>query len=96
MAGTAKPRGAARTSSKKGPTGGTGGKNKRRKSKSKSKKTNKRSKRKSKSKKTNKRSKSKNGSKKGGASTPYVGSIQGEFINNRGQQLFRNPVGGIA
>ena len=30
MAGTAKPRGAARTSSKKGPTGGTGGKNKRR------------------------------------------------------------------
>jgi 23S rRNA (guanosine2251-2'-O)-methyltransferase len=30
MAGTAKPRGAARTSSKKGPTGGTGGRNKRR------------------------------------------------------------------
>jgi 23S rRNA (guanosine2251-2'-O)-methyltransferase len=30
MAGSAKPRGAARTSSKKGPTGGTGGKNKRR------------------------------------------------------------------
>ena len=30
MAGTAKPRGAARSSSKKGPTGGTGGKNKRR------------------------------------------------------------------
>ena len=30
MAGNAKPRGAARSSSKKGPTGGTGGKNKRR------------------------------------------------------------------
>ena len=30
MAGTEKPRGAARSSSKKGPTGGTGGKNKRR------------------------------------------------------------------
>jgi 23S rRNA (guanosine2251-2'-O)-methyltransferase len=30
MAGTAKPRGAARSSSKKGPTSGTGGKNKRR------------------------------------------------------------------
>jgi len=30
MAGTANPRGAARSSSKKGPTGGTGGKNKRR------------------------------------------------------------------
>jgi 23S rRNA (guanosine2251-2'-O)-methyltransferase len=30
MAGSAKPRGSARTSSKKGPTGGTGGKNKRR------------------------------------------------------------------
>ena len=32
----------------------------------------------------------------GGAPSSYVGSIQGEFINNRGQQLFRNPVGGIA
>ncbi len=73
-----------------------GGKNKRSKSKSKSKKTNKRSKSKSKSKKTNKRSKSKNRSKKGGAPTSYVGSIQGEFINHKGQQLFRNPVGGIA
>jgi len=30
MAGNSKPRGAARSSSKKGPTGGTGGKNKRR------------------------------------------------------------------
>jgi hypothetical protein len=28
--------------------------------------------------------------------TPYVGSIQGEFINNRGQQLFRTPTRGIA
>ena len=26
----------------------------------------------------------------------YVGSIQGEFINSNGQQLFRNPAGGIA
>jgi hypothetical protein len=37
--------------------------------------------------------------KKGGAppsSSSYVGSIQGEFINHKGQQLFRNPVGGIA
>ena len=34
--------------------------------------------------------------KGGGAPTSYVGSIQGEFINDRGQQLFRNPVGGIA
>ena len=57
---------------------------------------NKRSKSKSKSKKTNKRSKSKNKSKRGGAPPSYVGSIQGEFINDRGQQLFRNPVGGIA
>ena len=32
----------------------------------------------------------------GGAPASYVGSIQGEFINDRGQQLFRNPVGGIA
>ncbi len=34
---------------------------------------------------------------KGGRAPPsYVGSIQGEFINSNGQQLFRNPVGGIA
>jgi len=32
----------------------------------------------------------------GGAPASYVGSIQDEFINDRGQQLFRNPVGGIA
>ena len=77
---------------------GFGGKNKRSKSKSKSKKTNKRGKSKSKSKKTNKRRKRKNRSIKGGGRVPasYVGSIQGEFINDRGQQLFRNPVGGIA
>lgn len=32
-----------------------------------------------------------------GAPPPsYVGSVQGEFINSNGQQLFRNPVGGIA
>ena len=76
-----------------------GGKKKRNKSKSKSKKTKKtkrgKSKSKSKSKKRSK-SKSKSKSKKGGAPTSYVGSIQGEFINDRGQQLFRNPVGGIA
>lgn len=70
-----------------------GGKRKR-KSKNKSKKIKKRNKSKSKikSKKIKKRSKS----KKGGAPASYVGSIQGEFINDRGQQLFRNPVGGIA
>jgi hypothetical protein len=59
---------------------------------------NKYSKNKPKSKKT-KRSRSKSRSiKKGGGRVPtsYVGSIQGEFINDRGQQLFRNPVGGIA
>ena len=34
---------------------------------------------------------------KGGRAPPsYVGSIQGEFINSNGQQLFRNPAGGIA
>jgi hypothetical protein len=32
----------------------------------------------------------------GRAPAPYVGSIQGKFINSNGQQLFRNPVGGIA
>ena len=82
-----------------------GGKNKRNKSKSKSKlKKTKRGKSKSKSKsklkktkcgksKSKSKSKSKNG---GGAPASYVGSIQGEFINNKGQQLFRNPVGGIS
>ena len=47
-----------------------------------------------------KRSKSKQRSRsrsrrsiKGGS---YVGSIQGNFINRNGQQLFRNPTGGIA
>lgn len=68
------------------------------KSKNKSKKIKKRNKSKSKikSKKIKKRSKSKSKSKKGGAPASYVGSIQGEFINHNGQQLFRNPVGGIA
>ena len=33
---------------------------------------------------------------RGGAPASYVGSIQGNFINDRGQQLFRNPVRGIA
>lgn len=67
-----------------------GGKKKRNKSKSKKGKKS-RSKGRSKS-----RSKSRRRSKKGGAPASYVGSIQGEFINDRGQQLFRNPVGGIA
>jgi hypothetical protein len=40
-----------------------------------------------------KRSRSRSKLMKGGS---YVGSIQGEFINDRGKQLFRNPVGGIA
>ena len=87
---------------------GFGGKNKRSKRKSKSKKTKRgRSKSKSKSKKTKRgrsksknrsKSKSKNRNKKGGGTVPtsYVGSIQGEFINHKGQQLFRNPAGGIA
>ena len=30
-----------------------------------------------------------------GAPPSYVGSIQGEFINSNGQQLFRNPVGPV-
>jgi len=72
------------------PTG-LGGKNKRRsKSKSKLKKTKKLGISRSRSR---SRSRSKR-SKKGGAS--YVGSIQGGFINHKGQQLFRNPTGGIA
>ena len=32
----------------------------------------------------------------GRAPAPYVGSIQGKFINSNGQQLFRYPAGGIA
>jgi hypothetical protein len=32
----------------------------------------------------------------GRAPAPYVGAIGGRFINSNGQQLFRNPVGGIA
>ena len=70
-------------------------KNKYSKNKPKSKKT-KRSKSRSNSR-SNSRSKSRS-IKKGGGRVPtsYVGSIQGEFINDRGQQLFRNPVGGIA
>ena len=31
-----------------------------------------------------------------GAPPSYVGSIEGKFTNSNGQQLFRNPVGGIA
>jgi hypothetical protein len=74
---------------------GFGGKKKCSKIKSKSKKTKKRSKS-TKLKKT-KRGKSKNKSKKGGGRVPaYVGSIQGNFTNIEGRQLFTNPVGGIA
>jgi hypothetical protein len=70
----------------------TGIKNKHRKSRSKS----------------GRKSRSKSGSKSGRKSrskslkgggivpAPYVGAIQGGFTNNRGQQLFRNPAGGIA
>lgn len=74
---------------------GFGGKNRRiKKSKSKSKKTKQRS---SKSRsRSRSKSKSRSRSKVGGAPPSYVGSIQGKFINDRGQQLFRNPVGGIA
>ena len=65
-----------------------------RKSRSKS-----RSKQRSKSKsKSKSKSRSKSKSIKGGGIVPasYVGSIQGGFINRNGQQLFRNPAGGIA
>jgi hypothetical protein len=58
-----------------------------------------RSKSKSKSK-SRSRSGRKNRSKslKGGGivPAPYVGAIQGGFTNRNGQQLFRNPAGGIA
>ena len=75
-------------------TTGLGGKKKRRsKSKSKSKKTKKLGINRSRSR---SRSRSKSRSKKGGAPASYVGSIQGEFINHKGQQLFINPTGGIA
>jgi hypothetical protein len=58
----------------------------------------KRSKRKGSKKRTTKRAKVSRSYKKegGGAPASYVGSIQGNFINDRGQQLFRNPVRGIA
>ena len=71
------------------PTGLGGKKKRRSKNKSKLKKT------KKKTKKLN-RSKRRSSSKRGGAPASYVGSIQGEFINHKGQQLFRNPTGGIA
>ena len=32
---------------------------------------------------------------RGAPPASYVGSIQGEFINSNGQQLFRNPVGPV-
>ena len=45
-----------------------------------------------------KKSKSRSYKGRGGRHSPpsYVGSIRGEFINSNGQQLFRNPTGGIA
>jgi hypothetical protein len=74
-----------------------GGKKKRNKSKSKKRSNKSKSKKRSKSRSKSRSKKRSNGrSKKGGAPASYVGSIQGEFINDRGQQLFRNPVGGIA
>jgi hypothetical protein len=74
-----------------------GGKKKRNKSKSKKRSNKSKSKKRSKSRSKKRSKKRSNGrSKKGGAPASYVGSIQGEFINDRGQQLFRNPVGGIA
>ena len=36
------------------------------------------------------------GGMSGRAPPSYVGAIGGKFINSNGQQLFRNPVGGIA
>ena len=67
-----------------------GGKKKRSKNKSKSKSKNiKRGRNKSR-----RKNKSRSSKKWGGAS--YVGSIQGDFINDDGRQLFRNPAGGIA
>ena len=36
------------------------------------------------------------GGMSGRAPESYVGAIGGRFINSNGQQLFRNPVGGIA
>ena len=63
------------------------------KSRSKNKSKNK-SKSRSKSRSKNKSRSSSKNIKGGGAA--YVGSIQGNFINRNGQQLFRNPTGGIA
>jgi hypothetical protein len=66
----------------------TGIKNKHRKSRSKSG-------RKSRSK-SGRKSRSKSLKGGGRVPAPYVGAIQGGFINRNGQQLFRNPAGGIA
>jgi hypothetical protein len=67
-------------------------KNKHRKSRSKS-----RSKSGSKSRSKSKiRSRSKSLKGGGRVPAPYVGSIQGGFINRGGQQLLINPAGGIA
>ena len=57
------------------------------------KKSNKRSNKRLKKSKLNKKYK---GGMSGRAPESYVGSIGGKFINSNGQQLFRNPVGGIA
>jgi hypothetical protein len=57
------------------------------------KKSNKRSNKGLKKSKLNKKYK---GGMSGRAPESYVGSIGGRFINSNGQQLFRNPVGGIA
>ena len=54
--------------------------------------------RKNKHRKSGSKSGSKSKSLKGGGRVPapYVGSIQGGFINRGGQQLLINPAGGIA
>ena len=60
------------------------------------KKSNKRSKKSNKRLKKSKLNKKYKGGMPGRAPAPYVGAIGGRFINSNGQQLFRNPVGGIA
>jgi hypothetical protein len=77
---------------------GFGGRKRSKKQSKKRSKTNKRSKKRSKKRSTKKKSKMNKKYKGGGRGAPvsYVGSIQGKFTNIDGQQLFTNPVGGIA
>ena len=62
----------------------------------KTKRSNKRLKKSNKGLKKSKLNKKYKGGMSGRAPESYVGSIGGRFINSNGQQLFRNPVGGIA